>query len=87
MRSKLLGLLIGLGLAAIIASIALGREWSRSTADLLNRGRLVLVFSVLTWVVAHSIYAPGRITFHRLQGAVVMYLSLATIFAIAFSLI
>ncbi len=31
--------------------------------------------------------APGRITFHRLQGAVVVYLSLATIFGAAFSLI
>jgi alkanesulfonate monooxygenase SsuD/methylene tetrahydromethanopterin reductase-like flavin-dependent oxidoreductase (luciferase family) len=28
----------------------------------------------------------GRITFHRLQGAVVLYLSLATIFASAFGL-
>ena len=29
----------------------------------------------------------GRITFHRLQGAIVIYLSLATIFAAAYSLI
>ena len=29
---------------------------------------------------------PGRITFHRLQGAVVLYLNLAVIFAAAFSL-
>jgi voltage-gated potassium channel Kch len=32
-------------------------------------------------------YAPGRITFHRLQGAIVLYLNFATIFASAFSLI
>ena len=30
---------------------------------------------------------PGRITFHRLQGAAVVYLNLATIFAATFSLI
>jgi hypothetical protein len=38
-------------------------------------------------VVAHAVYAPGRITFHRLQGAVVLYLNFAVIFAAAFSLI
>jgi len=37
--------------------------------------------------VAHAVYAPGRITFHRIQGAVVLYLSLATIFASAYGLI
>ena len=38
-------------------------------------------------MIAHAVYAPGRITFHRLQGAVVIYLSLATIFAAIYSLI
>jgi hypothetical protein len=38
-------------------------------------------------VVAHAVYAPGRITFHRLQGAVVIYLSLATLFAAVYGLI
>jgi hypothetical protein len=33
------------------------------------------------------VYAPDRITFHRLQGAGVLYLNGATIFASAFSLI
>ena len=47
----------------------------------------MVVFSALTWVVAHAVYAPGRITVHRLQGAAVVYLSLATIFSAAFSLI
>jgi voltage-gated potassium channel Kch len=52
-----------------------------------RRGGNILIFSALTWVVAHAVYAPGRITFHRLQGAIVIYLSLATIFAAAYSLI
>lgn len=80
-------LVILLGLAAIAASIAFGREWSLISASVLNRGGIILVFSALTWVVAHAVYAPGRITFHRLQGAVVVYLSLAMIFAAAFSLV
>ena len=56
-------------------------------ASMLRHGGNILTFSALTWVVAHAVYAPGRITSHRLQGAVVVYLNLATIFASAFSLI
>ncbi|MBV8457884.1 MAG: two pore domain potassium channel family protein, partial [Acetobacteraceae bacterium] len=78
--------MILLGLAAIIAPMVFGREWPPITANVLSHGGLMLVFSALTWVVAHAVYAPGRITFHRLQGAAVVYLSLAIIFAIAFSL-
>jgi hypothetical protein len=53
----------------------------------LHRGGNILIFSALVWIVAYAVYAPGRITFHRLQAAVVLYLSLATIFASAYELI
>jgi Ion channel len=76
-----------LGLTAAVASFAFGGEWPPIVATVLNDGGLMLVFSALTWVVAHALYAPGRITAHRLQGAVVVYLSLATIFALTFSLV
>ena len=62
-----------LGLAAAAASFALGRQWSPITASVLNHGGFILAFSALIWVVAHALYAPGRITFHRLQGAMVVY--------------
>jgi len=52
----------------------------------LHRGGNALAFSALTWVVAHAVYAPGRITYRRLRGAAVVYLNLGTIFAAAFSL-
>jgi Ion channel len=76
-----------LGLAATAASFPLGAEWSPVSATMLRRAGAILAFSALTWVVAHAVYAPGRITFHRLQGAIVIYLSLATIFASAYGLI
>ena len=75
------------GLAAILANLSLGSEWPPVAVIVLRRGGDILIFSALTWVVAHAVYAPGRITFRRLQGAGVLYLSLATIFASAFSLI
>jgi hypothetical protein len=76
-----------LGLACAAASFAFGRQWSPIIASMLDHGGFILAFSALTWVVAHALYAPGRITFHRLQGAIVVYLSLATIFANAFGLV
>src|SRR5260221_9906199 len=80
-------ILILLGLAAIATSILLSGEWPPVSTTVLRRGGDILAFSALTWVVGHAVYAPGRITSHRLQGAVVVYLSLATIFALAYGLI
>src|SRR6516225_7762125 len=76
-----------LGLAATVASFLATGEWSPIARTVARHGGEILAFSVLTWVVAHAVYAPGRITFHRLQGAIVVYLSLATIFASVYSLI
>jgi len=80
-------ILILLGLAATAASFLLSGEGSPVSTIVLRRGGGILAFSALIWVVAHAVYAPGRITFHRLQGAAVLYLSLATIFAAIFGLI
>jgi hypothetical protein len=79
--------LILLGLATIGASLVLRGELSSVSNIALRRGGDIIAFSALTWVVAHAVYAPGRITSRRLQGAVVLYLSVATIFASAFGLI
>ncbi|MGA7263129.1 MAG: ion channel [Stellaceae bacterium] len=80
-------ILIPVGLAAIAASLLLRGEWSPVSDTVLRRGGDIIAFSALTWVIAHAVYAPGRITSHRLQGAVVLYLNLATIFASAYGLI
>jgi Ion channel/Cobalt transport protein len=80
-------IMILLGLTAIATSLLLGGEWSPVSITVLRRGGDILTFSALTWVVGHAVYAPGRITSQRLQGAVVLYLSLATIFASVYGLI
>lgn len=76
-----------LGLAAILTSVSLGSRWPPPAGRVLHRSGDILTLSALTWVVSDALYAPGRITFHRLQGAAVMYLNFAMIFASAFSLI
>jgi hypothetical protein len=76
-----------LGLAATAASFLPTGEWSPVLVTMARHGGKTLAFSALAWVVAHAVYAPGRITLHRLQGAIVLYLSLAMIFATAYGLI
>jgi voltage-gated potassium channel Kch len=80
-------IMIVIGFAGIGASFLLNGEWSQVLTSVIRRGGGILMFSALTWVVAHAVYAPGRITFRRLQGAVVIYLTLAMIFASAYGLI
>ena len=78
--------MILLGVAATLASLPFSPELSPVAESVLGRGGSILAFSALTWVVAHAVYAPGRVTVHRLQGAVVLYLNFAT-FASAYRLI
>jgi hypothetical protein len=66
-------ILILLGLAAAVASFSLSTDWLPVSAIMLHRAGEMLAFSALTSVVAHAVYAPGRITLHRLQGAIVIY--------------
>jgi hypothetical protein len=80
-------ILILLGLAAIVASSLISAETSPISVIMLRHAGDILTFSTVTWVVAHAVYAPGRITFHRLQGAIVMYLNFGSIFAAAYGLI
>jgi voltage-gated potassium channel Kch len=79
--------LIALGIAAILAGRQFGPQWPPAAESALRHGGAMLTLSSLTWVVLHAVFAPGRITYHRLQGAVIVYLNLAMIFASAFSLI
>jgi hypothetical protein len=76
-----------LGSSAVVGSLLLGVAQPSISATMLHRGGDMLAFSALTWVVARAVYAPGPITSQRLQGAVVVYLSLGTIFASAYGLL
>ena len=79
--------IIVLGLAANLASFSARSQLSLTVASVLRHGGGILTFLALSWVVAHAVYAPGRITSRRLQGAAVLYLNFAIIFASAFNLI
>ena len=82
-RGAIVVILLGIG--AIIARLVL-LELSPTAATVLPRGGAILTFSALTWVVARAVYAPGRVTLHRIQGAIVLYLNFAIVFASVYRL-
>ena len=70
------------GALAMIVTGAVLRIRSPSILDLnLFAGAWLIVGMTLAWTVARSIFAPGRVTYHRVVGAVLLYLTVAIIFA------
>jgi hypothetical protein len=78
---------IVIGLSATGSSYLVGPGWHAATQEVLGRGGIILTFLALSWVVSRAVFAPGRITSRRLQGAIVLYLNIGVIFASAYRLI
>ena len=76
------------GALAMIATGAILRLRSPSILDLnLFAGSWLIMGIVLGWVVIRAPFAPGRVTYHRVIGAVLLYLTVAIIFASLFTFI
>ena len=55
--------------------------------ECLSAGGRLLGISALSYVIMRAVFASGRITLHRVQGAVVLYLNFALFFSILFRFI
>jgi len=73
--------------AAMLASLlmatvgAIFRIRSPSALDInLFAGSWLVMGITMSWVVTGAVFAPGRITYHRVMGAVLLYLTIAVIF-------
>ena len=42
---------------------------------------------VIIWVVAHAVFGPGKITYHRVIGAVLLYLTIGIVFVALYTLV
>jgi hypothetical protein len=72
----------------MIVTGAILRLRSPSILDLnLFAGAWLIMGATLAWTVARSIFAPGRVTYHRVVGAVLLYLTVAIIFAAFYTFI
>jgi hypothetical protein len=73
---------------AMVTVGAILRIRSPSILDLnLFAGSWLIMAITLACVVARATFAPGRITYHRIMGAVLLYLTIAVAFAALFSFV
>jgi hypothetical protein len=79
----------GISAAVIVLMVALGlaaaatvfRHQHQSPLDLyLDASAWILFGLALSWVVAQAVFAPGRITYHRIMGAILLYLTIGVTF-------
>jgi hypothetical protein len=75
--------------ALVMATVgAILRIKSPSLLDLnLFAGSWLIMGVTLGWVVSRAVFAAGRITYHRVMGAVLLYLTVAVIFAALFTFV
>jgi Ion channel len=77
-------------LAAFImaGTAAMSRLNAPSVLDVyLLAGALLIMGITLGCVVARAVFAPGRVTYHRIIGAILVYLSVALIFVALYTII
>ena len=78
-RTAVVAMLLAL---AMVITGAILRLRSPSILDLnLFAGSWLIMGMTMGWVVARATFARGRITYHRVIGAVLLYLTVAVIFA------
>jgi Ion channel len=52
----------------------------------LEAGSKLMAIVALTWLVAINVFGPGRVTSHRIRGAIVLYLNVAVGFGAVYEL-
>jgi hypothetical protein len=78
-------MLVGLGLVATATVLRLRHH---TTLDLyLDASAWILIGLALSWVVACAVFAPGRITYHRIMGAILLYLAIGLTFVALYTFV
>jgi hypothetical protein len=78
-------MLIGFGLSTWATVLRLQQP---SRLDLyLDASAWILLGLSLSWVVAHAVFAPGRITYHRIMGAILLYLAIGMTFVALYTFV
>ena len=63
------------------------QEHPSLVTECLSSAARLLALSALSWVIARAVFGPGKVTLHRVQGAVVLYLNFALFFFVLYRLI
>jgi hypothetical protein len=78
-------MVMALGLAMAAALFRLGQL---SSLDVfLDASAWATIGVVLIWVVSRAVFGPGRVTYHRVIGAVLLYLTIGFTFVAAYTFV
>jgi Ion channel len=62
-------------------------HFASAGSDWLGHGAAIVGLLAISWVIGRAVFAEGRITHHRIEGAIVLYLNIAMIFTAAYRMI
>jgi hypothetical protein len=76
-------------IAVVVSPVGtlLWREDPTPLTEWLSAGGRILAIAALSLTIARVVFGSGRVTFHRVQGAVVLYLNFALIFFTIYRLV
>ena len=76
-----------IGLLILAAGIAVRIEHPSLLTIWLGHAAALMGVVAISLVIGQAVFAPGNVTHHRIQGAIVLYLNLAVAFTSAFRLV
>jgi len=79
-RSRFAAAVVVIAVVLSPAGAFVHAEHPSSITEWLSLLARLLALSAVSVVIAHAVFGPGRVTLHRVQGAVVLYLNIALVF-------
>jgi hypothetical protein len=80
------GVISVVGLLAV--SLILRARGGHESLDVsLQATAWLLIALVIMWVVARAVFEPGRITYHRVVGAILLYLTIGLVFVALYTML
>ena len=78
---------IGIAIALIVAAALLDVDQTSRLDFYLDATAWLIAGVALTVVVARAVFGPGRVTYHRVVGAVLLYLSMGLVFVALYGIV
>jgi hypothetical protein len=86
-RSHLAASLVLISVILSTIGIIIHTDYPSVFTEWLSAGGRLLAISALSVVIAKAVFGPGRVTMHRVQGAIVLYFNFALFFFTLYQLV
>jgi hypothetical protein len=86
-RSHVAAALVAVAVVLSPAGAFVRQEHPSLVTECISAAGRLLALAALSFVIARAVFGPGKVTLHRVQGAVVLYLNFALFFFVLYRLI